>query len=330
MPDPARLYQPRINCHNAYDLLIEDMDKGRSLSDADIGWAQTHENARKANAPCPAVPDDLGARARDRVIATPDGLATARAFVAGQQDPAAMFEVGFSIYNGFFSDLAQPEGLALIKQAADKGDPNGMYAYGVLLTQGAMGAKDYKAGIPMLERAGAAGHIDAQFRAAIFHYEGIGTKKDRKKAFPMFRSAAENGHLYATIMAFTMISDGDGTKKDFDLAYRLSRNVAQQGEVYGAVMAASSLLQSKDPMKHETEVLYWMDQAISRGDDKIKAQMQPLRAQVVGIFSRQSAPAEYRPRAFKACPMKTTCTVNHYSGLRSCTTNKDYWSDCDG
>jgi hypothetical protein len=28
--------------------------------------------------------------------------------------------------------------------------------------------------------------------------------------------------------------------------------------------------------------------------------------------------------------MKTVCLVNQYTSAQSCTTNKDYWSDCDG
>lgn len=32
----------------------------------------------------------------------------------------------------------------------------------------------------------------------------------------------------------------------------------------------------------------------------------------------------------KACTQKTICTVNHFTGLQSCTTGKDYWGDCDG
>ena len=95
-------------------------------------------------------------------------------------------------------------------------------------------------------------------------------------------------------------------------------------------MATASLLQGKEPMKHQDEILYWADYAIAHGDKSIRDQMTPMRAQINELFTRRSAPREYQPRAYKACPMKTVCTVNHYSGLQSCTTNKDYWSDCDG
>ncbi|MCO5794550.1 MAG: sel1 repeat family protein [Blastomonas sp.] len=330
-PDPQRLHQPRTDCHVAYDRLINDLDKGAAISADEEAWARAHENASNAPAPCPAPPQPLLDKAVNHVISTPDGLKIARRFIDRQKDASAMLEVGLSVYSGFFSDLPKSQGLDLIRASATGGDPMGMYIYGTLLAQGGYGTKDIKGGVRMMEQAAAAGHVDAMHRAGIYYHEGVGVKKDEKTAFDLFRQAAERGHVYSTIMAFTMISEGRGTKKDFDLAYRLSRSMAEQGEVYGAVMAASSLLQSKDAMKYETEVLYWMDYAIRNGDDSIRSQMTPLRTQAAAIYSRPAAPPrDYRPRPFKACPMKTVCTVNHYSGLRSCTTNKDYWNDCDG
>jgi TPR repeat protein len=333
VPDPNRLHQTRDDCHIAYDLLSEALEKKQAISAADIAWAQAHEMAAKAKTPCPEPSADLAWRATNRVISTPDGYQVARSYIDGQNDARAMMQLGLAIYAGRFSDVPKQQGLDLVKRSAEAGDPMGMYFYGVELAGGTYGTKDPKGGVAWMEKAAAAGHIDAMHRAGLYHHEGIGVKKDDKRAFGLFKQAAERGHVYSTIMAFTMISEGRGTKKDFDLAYRLSRSMAEQGEVYGAIMAASSLLQSKDAPKHETEVLYWIDHAIKNGDDKIRAQMTPLRTQVAAIYNRPapvSAPRDFRPRPFKACPLKTTCVVNHYSGLKSCTTNKDYWNDCDG
>ncbi|WP_156139584.1 tetratricopeptide repeat protein [Sphingomonas sp. 35-24ZXX] len=332
-PDPQRLHQARSNCHIAYDLLSEALEKNQPLSDTDIAWAKAHELAALAYSPCPPMHADLALRATNRVIATPDGLAVARSYIEHQKDAGAMMEVGLSMYSGQFSDLTKQQGLDMIKSSADGGDPMGMYFYGAELAGGSYGAPDVKGGVAWMERAAAAGHVDAMHRAAIYYYQGLGVQQSDKKAFTLFRQAAESGHIYATVMAFTMIEAGRGTKKDFDLAYRLGRNLAEQGEVYGAVIASSALLQSRDAPKHETEVLYWMDYAIANGDEKIRSIMTPLRPQVAAIYNRPapvSAPRDFRPRPFKACPMKTTCVVNHYSGLKSCTTNKDYWNDCDG
>lgn len=330
MPDPAKLYHVRADCHIAYDLLIDDLDKNRPVSDELGLWAAQHENAGKAGQPCPAVPPQLSVRAKDRAIATRDGRAVAETYWSKQGDPVAGFELGFAHFNGFFADKTRADGVELMRQAATKGDPMAMFIMGTLHTQGAFGKKDYKAGIPLIEGAARSGHVDAMFRAGIFNYEGIGKSKDLRKAYGFFESAAKGGHMYGAIMATMMLSEGKGIRKDTDRAYRIALAIADEGEVYGMALAAVALAQSGEAEKHEKDILYWMDQTIANGDDKVRAVVEPARAQMAGAFERSRAAPAYTPRTFKACPMKTYCTVNHYTGLQSCTTNKDYWSDCDG
>ena len=182
----------------------------------------------------------------------------------------------------------------------------------------------------MLKRAADAGHVDATYRTGLYLMDGIGTRKDTRAAYAAFQSAASRGHLYATIMAWDMLNNGNGVRQDWDEAYRLSRVVAAQGEAYGAVMAASSLLQGRNPKDHEDEVLYWIDVALRDGDNNIRNTVGPMREKIVAAFRKAHAPPQYAPRVFRACPMKTTCLVDHYTGLQKCTTNKDYWNDCDG
>jgi uncharacterized protein len=330
-PNPSQLYVHRADCHIAYDFLIEEIDNNRSVSGEDEAWARAHEAAGNEGRPCIAPSGELALKAQDRVIATSDGARAARSYIDKQADPVAMLELGLSFYSGFFSDATQQDGARLIKTAADKGDPMANYLYGMFLAQGLNGTRDYTAALPYLERGAASGNIDALFRYGIFLKEGLGARKDAKKAFGQFSRAAENGHAYAAVVAFDMLTNGEGTKKDMALAYRLGRNLAGQGEVYGAIMAAAALLQSKDATKHRDEILYWADHAIRYGDDTIKSQMSPVRTQIVDLFDRIDAPPPaYSPEPRKVCPQKTVCTVNHFTGLQTCTSGKDYWSDCDG
>ena len=330
-PSPTTLYVHRADCHIAYDFLIDEIDNNRTPSTTEEAWVRAHETVGNQGKPCTAPPAALAMKAQDRVIATPDGARAARNFIDKQGDPVAMLELGLSYYSGFFSDATQQDGAKLIKASAVKGDPMASYLYGMFLAQGLNGKRDYAAAMPYLERGAGSGNVDAMFRYGVFLKEGLGGRKDPKKAFARFTRAAENGHAYAAVVAFDMLSNGEGTKKDMALAYRIGRNMAGQGEVYGALMAASALLQSKDATSHKDEILYWTDQAIRNGDDSIKGQMVPLREQIVAMFDRAEAPPPaYSPAPRKACPQKTICTVNHFTGLQSCTTGKDYWSDCDG
>ena len=330
MPDPSKLYHHRADCHITYDLLVDEMDKGRSLAQSDIDWAKAHENAGKAGQPCPAVPQTLANRAKDRAIATNDGRAVAENYWAKQGDPVAGFELGLAYFYGMFSDRTQSEGLSLLQQASKKGDPNASFNLGVLHNSGAFGKKDDKKGLPLIEAAAKSGQVDALFRAGIMNYEGVGTSKNLKKAYGYFEEAARRGHLYAATMATTMLMEGKGVPKDTERAYRISLALAEEGEVYGMALAAGALMASKDPQKHKDEALYWMDQAIKNGDGKVQEIVKPIRQQAITAYATDAAAKNYSPIARKACPMKTVCTVNHYTGLQSCTTNKDYWNDCDG
>ncbi len=330
-PNPQREYHQRTNCHLGYDIVIERRNRKWSVSPAMDSWAIEHQAAARDKKPCPQMPADLSYFSVNWLMMTPQGRASAQKFADEQNDPVALSELGLAFVSGKYADVEPRSGVALIQRAARLGDPTATYTLGTLYSSGVIdGTKNHNEGFKLIEQAATAGHVDAIFRPGFYHQEGMGTRKNPEKAFAAFRRAAEAGHVYATVMAFDMLNQGKGTRRDFDLGYRLGRNLAAKGEVYGAVMAASALLQGSNPASHQDEILYWMDRAIAQGDAGIRSQMTGLRQQAVGIFSRRSAPAGYSPAPRKACPIKTVCTVNHYSGLQSCTTGKDYWSDCDG
>ncbi|UZK65630.1 tetratricopeptide repeat protein [Sphingomonas sp. M1-B02] len=332
MPDGSRLHYERQNCHGAYDLLNADVDAGRALSDADQVWARAHEDAALAGKPCPAPPAALAKRATNRTVVTPHGVKILVNFKK-QNDGAAWFESAYGVLTGAVKlpGVTPADGFATLRKAVELEDPPAQLFMGSLYITGvATGKEDYAAALPFIEKAAAAGHVDALAMAGNFYKSGVGTKADPRKAFAYYGKAAERGHVFATFMAAHMANDGEGTKKDHKLAYRLARNLADQGEVAGAVLAASALLQQRNVGKHEDEVLYWMDVALRDGDAKIKAEIGKFRPQVVAAYKRLNAPPEYRPRVWKACPMKTVCRVSHYTGIQQCTTNKDYWNDCDG
>jgi TPR repeat protein len=329
-PDIGRQYFHRADCHEAYDLAVEDAHAGR-LSDEDGAWAESYEGAAKAKQPCPTPGEALARRATDRVISTDEGLGFAATY-GDNGDPVAYFEVANSVFQAKTTKLTPPQAWQLLVNSASNGYAHAQYFEALLYINGtATGKADYATALPLLESAARAGHVDALFLAGNYYYDGsLGAKKDSAKAFTYFTQAAERGHVYATYMAANMANDGAGVKTDHALAYRLARNLADQGEVVGSVIAASALLQMKDAKDREDEVLYWLDTAIRDGDDKIRGQVSEMRPKVVAAFNRANAPPEYHPRVWKACPMKTTCFVNS-SGLQyNCTTNKDYWNDCDG
>jgi uncharacterized protein len=330
MPDPAKEYQQTVDCHNAYDHALSDKQGGTAPSAPVAAWMKTYEDNARAGAKCPAPLPEMVARGGRWILRTDQGQSLAKLY-ADQKDPAAVSELGHSWISGTGKAGTPQQGLAMVQQAAQLGDVVATYTTATLYAAGYInGQKDHATAYTMLKRAADAGHVDATYRTGLYLMDGIGTRKDTRAAYAAFQSAAARGHLYATIMAWDMLNNGNGVRKDWNEAYRLGRVVAAQGEAYGAVMAASSLLQGSNPKDHEDEVLYWIDVALRDGDANIRNNLGPMRERIVAAFRKAHAPPQYAPRVYRACPMKTTCLVDHYSGLQQCTTNKDYWHDCDG
>ena len=329
MPDIAKTYYERQNCHEAYDAYLDASKNNGALSAADKAWAASYEAASGNDGKCPAPTPALAKAATNRVVSNGEALKLLVPYMnAG--DPAAYFEAGQAIIADKV-DLPKEQAGAMIRKASDLGYAPAQFMVGSLYIAGAVtGKADYAQGFPFIQQAAEGGHVDALFMLANMYKEGLGTKKDPGKAFLYYQRAAEMGHVYAAYLGAYMANDGDGVKADHALAYRLGRNLVDQGETVGAVISASALLQMKDAKDHEDEVLYWMDVAIRDGDEKIRQQVAAFRPRVVAAFKRANAPPEYQPRVWKACPMKTVCLVDRFSGVQQCTTNKDYWNDCDG
>jgi TPR repeat protein len=329
LPDLATQYYHRQNCHGAYDLIVEQFKAGSTISQADKDFVGAYEAAGEANKPCPTPSAEQASRAADRLVSTESGLSFLNAY-RNNNDSAAMFELGVSVLNGKVAKVQPAAGWPLLTKSGELGYAPAKYLVGSLYASGnATGTKDYAAALPLMEEAAKLGHPDAAFQAANFYASGTGTKKDSKKAFDYYAKAAELGHIYAAYLAAWMVNDGDGVKKDHQLAYRLARNLADQGQPVGAVIAASALLQMKDAKEHENEVLFWMDKAVREGDGEMRKQVEQLRPRVVAAFKRANAPPEYTPRRRKVCPKKTVCLVDRFTGVQQCTTNTDYWNDCD-
>ncbi|WP_066798746.1 tetratricopeptide repeat protein [Sphingomonas soli] len=330
LPDATRQYYQRQNCHQVYDMLVAQDRGGSRLNDADAAWAKVYEENSGTGKPCPAPPEALAKRASNRTVATAQGIDKIAGY-AEKDDPAALYEIALVAIQGGTKEVTPQQGLNILRKAAEMGDPSANYQLSQQYFVGNMGKpQDYAGGLPWLLKAAEANHVDAIFQAGALYANGLGVKKDMAKAFGFFRRAAEQGHVFGTYLAAQMANEGAGVKKDHALAYRLGRNLAEAGETSGAIFAASALLQMKDVKKHQDEILYWMDRAHREGADDIKAHINKLRPQVVAVFNKMNAPPEYRPRERKACPMKTVCYVNQFTRVQQCTTNKDYWSDCDG
>ncbi len=329
MPAADRQHHQRTNCHGVYDLLVEKVAGGRALDSAESSFADAYEANAKARKPCPVPAEALAVRAINRDVINQPALTMLIEYVQ-QDDAAAHFELGWAAAQGKAPGADRTLAFDTLEQAAKLGDGPANYILGALKGSGqVLGPKNEAQALRHFTAGAQAGHVDAQFMAGLFHVEGVATPKDPKKGLEFLRRASEGGHVYATYYAADMLNMGKGVKADHDQAYKLARNLVDEGYVAGAVIAASALLQRRDVKQHQDEILHWMDTALRHGDDKIKANINQVRPKVVSVFNRMNAPPAYVPRERNlVCGQRTTCLVDSRSGLRSCTTNTDYWNGC--
>lgn len=329
MPAADRQHHQRTNCHGAYDLLVSKVLDGHALDGDEAVFADAYEANANARRPCPAPPEELAVRAINRDIATQPAMGLLIEYVQ-QDDAAALFELGWAAAQGNVPGADSRLAFDTLEQAAELGDGSANYILGALKASGQLlGPKDETAALRHFLAGAAANHVDALFMAGLFHVEGVATRADAREGLEYLRRASEGGHVYATYYAANMANLGKGVKADHDLAYRLGRNLVDDGYVAGAIIAASALLQRRDVKQHQDEILHWMDTALRHGDANVQADMNRFRPQVVDLFGRMNAPPAYVPKERNlVCSQRTTCLVDSRSGLRSCTTNTDYWNGC--
>lgn len=329
MPDASRQHHQRSNCHGAYDLLVERFKAGRPLADDEQAFVNAYEANAEAGSPCPEPGPALRQAAVNRVVVSQEAFYQLTRYVQ-QPDPEAFLELGYSTAMGNAPpDVDRALGVETLREAANLGHPHAHYILGQAYASGALGQPDMAAALRHHTAAAEGGHVDGMFMTGLFTASGTGTRADGAKGLAWLRKAAEAGHVHATYSAAGMVLMGQGVKQDLDLAYRLGRNLVDHGEVVGAAIIASALLQRRDVRKHEAEVLHYMDMATRHGDEKIRADMEKFRPQVADIYKRMKERPVYQPPERKVCGTKTVCYVNRYTGNRDCSTNVDYWSDCN-
>lgn len=70
-PDPTVEYNQNVDCHNAYDRLVSELNAGTTPSPAAVEWAKSYEAGANAGTPCPApLPLLNQSAAATRIIGT--------------------------------------------------------------------------------------------------------------------------------------------------------------------------------------------------------------------------------------------------------------------
>ncbi|MBL8649602.1 MAG: hypothetical protein JNL35_04285 [Sphingopyxis sp.] len=84
MPDPTVEYNQNVDCHNAYDRLVSELNAGTTPAPAAVEWAKSYEAGANAGTPCPAPLPEMTARGATGISARPKA-ATPRSPMPGNR-----------------------------------------------------------------------------------------------------------------------------------------------------------------------------------------------------------------------------------------------------
>ncbi|MBD3730296.1 MAG: sel1 repeat family protein [Sphingomonadales bacterium] len=342
---PASLYDSylqfptRVDCYNAYDRALADEEDHVALTPAVENWMEAFEDNALDGQPCPMPLPEQVARGGAWVVQSHEAEKLILKYARRNRDPVALTELGLYWTTGH-SDAYQPdEGWSALEEAAKAGVPAAISALSLRTGDPRYVAQAFD----QPKAAAELGDPAAMFRLGQAYRDGGGTRADAKAALGWFRKSAESGNWRATLAASEMLSGGMGVKKDMDEALRLARVVAKGGHAEGAYMVAALMLQMPHPETREGEIRYWVDLANANASPSLKGQMSLFTGQVDGVFEkyhaaqaardrqqaeRDAAVSTYVPRQRQACPTKTVCLVDRFTGVQNCTTHTDYWNGC--
>lgn len=123
------------------------------------------------------------------------------------------------------------EGLAMVKDLAERGHPDGMCLYGICLCEGkAWLDPNPLQGVVWLRRcAEMHGHAQAIYELGVAFYTGEGVVEDEGQAVKYFRMASDDGHPGASYLLGDCLLDGFGTEKDRAEALERFISAAERG-----------------------------------------------------------------------------------------------------
>ena len=161
---------------------------------------------------------------------------------AEKGDPEAENLYGICCTTGTGRAKDEAEGAKWAKRAAEHGWANGQYEYGLALLFGNGVPKDQKAGLSWLLKAAEQGDPMAQFEAAVCLLNGEGCERDGKAYLHWLEKAVENGHPGAHALLGDAYLKGNGVPKDEEKAFALYATSMRLGNSKGYYGTAWCLL----------------------------------------------------------------------------------------
>ncbi len=159
-------------------------------------------------------------------------------------------------------------GLALLKEAAEKGNEYAQYRLGKILLQGELCEQDIRSGIYWLERSAAQDNEGAEYYLGKQYLGSGDVERNFRRAIHLLRSASKQGNRYAQYtLACQYLFSGEYAGKE-SAAVRLLEHSAGQRFAPAEKMLAFLLIKGELVSKDDLRASRLLEHSVQLGDDK--------------------------------------------------------------
>lgn len=159
-------------------------------------------------------------------------------------------------------------GLALLKEAAEKGNEYAQYRLGKILLQGELCEQDIRSGIYWLERSAAQDNEWAEYYLGKQYLGNGDVERNFRRAIHLLRSASKQGNRYAQYtLACQYLFSGEYAGKE-SAAVRLLEHSAEQRFAPAEKMLAFILIKGELVPKDDQRSSRLLEHSVQLGDDK--------------------------------------------------------------
>lgn len=159
-------------------------------------------------------------------------------------------------------------GLALLKEAAEKGNEYAQYRLGKILLQGELCEQDIRSGIYWLERSAAQDNEWAEYYLGKQYLGNGDVERNFRRAIHLLRSASKQGNRYAQYtLACQYLFSGEYAGKE-SAAVRLLEHSAEQRFAPAEKMLAFILIKGELVPKDDQRASRLLEHSVQLGDDK--------------------------------------------------------------
>jgi TPR repeat protein len=230
--DPDTLKAQKLDISNEETRFELALDKHRrKLAYYEVKW-QSDALSRTNSSSCCSWPQDIALP--DEIPALKTEMRFCQRSPNYRDDTMYCQQVQFRIATALLQSPTvkiAAEGLAMVKDLAERGHPDGMCLYGICLCEGkAWLDPNPHQGVVWLRRcAELHGHAQAIYELGVAFYTGEGVVEDEGQAVKYFRMASDDGHPGASYLLGDCLLDGFGTEKDRAEALERFISAAERG-----------------------------------------------------------------------------------------------------